>query len=161
MKPTSEPEHCDRRNRQALRGLCSIFLALGAVACGASNNRIAQSARRVPVAHLAELPPAERASALAKLPVVLEIRQGDKFPIEAVLDSSLVALHTEGTWTVEARRTFYVLLREEGAPVVSADGVDFETPSKGSFGVGIQAEKDKPATVRIALKWRAEEAKTP
>ncbi|HEY3497345.1 MAG TPA: hypothetical protein VGK73_21765 [Polyangiaceae bacterium] len=139
----------------------AALLALLAVACGASNNRIAESARRVPVAHLAELPPAERATALAKLPVVLEIRQGDRFPIEAVLDSALLALHTEGTWTVEARRTFYVLLRKEGAPLISVDGVDFEKPARNSFGVGIQAERDKPATVRIALKWRADEAKAP
>jgi hypothetical protein len=132
-----------------------LALALVAVGCGASNNQVAKSARRIPVAHFASLPPAERATALASLPVVLEIRKGDTFPVEALLESRLLELHADGAWTVEARETFYVLLREEGAPVVSLDGVDFEAPAKGSFGVGVDAHAGQPTKVRVALSWHA------
>jgi hypothetical protein len=141
--------------RWSARALPWLALALFAVGCGASNNQIARSARRVPVAHFAALPPAERATALARLPVVLEIRKGDIFPVEALLESRLLELHAEGAWTVQARETFYVLLREEGAPVVSLDGVDFEAPAKGSFGVGVEAHAGQPTKVRLALSWHA------
>lgn len=134
-----------------------LALALLAAGCGVTNNQIAKNARRVPVAHFATLTPAERAAALASLPVVLEIRKGDNFPVEAVLESRLLDLHAEGAWTVRARETFYVLLREEGAPVVSLDGVDFERPAKGSFGVGFDAHAGQPTKVRVALSWHAAE----
>lgn len=135
-------------------------LALLAVACGASNNQLAKSARRVPIAHLAELPEAERAMALQSLPVILEVRKGDRFPLEVMIDSRLVQLHTEGSWTVEARETFYVLLREEGAPAVSEDGVDFDTSPRGSFGVGFDAQAGQPAKLRVALGWHPAGAPT-
>jgi hypothetical protein len=132
-----------------------LALALFALGCGASNSQVAKSARRIPVAHFATLPPAERATALSSLPVVLEIRKGDTFPVEALLESSLLELHTEGAWAVIARETFYVLLREEGPPAVSLDGVDFETPAKGSFNVGVDAKPEQPTKVRLALSWHA------
>ena len=125
------------------------------LACGASNNQVARSARRVPIAHISELPQAERASALASLPVVLEVRKGDRFPVEMAVESGLLALTTEGTWTVEARETFYVLLREEGAPVVSVDGVDFDVAAQNSFGVGFDAQEGQPVKLRVMLKWHA------
>lgn len=138
-----------------LRRYAVAGLALLALACGASNSQIARSARRVPIAHISELPPAERATALASLPVMLEIRKGDRFPLEVLLDSRLIALHAEGTWTVEARETFYVLLREEGAPVVSEDGVNFDAATRNSFGVGFNAQAGQPAKLRVALGWHA------
>jgi hypothetical protein len=151
-----------RRSAWAPLSACALGAVL-CVACGASNNQIARSARRVPVAHFSELPPAERAKALESLPVILEIRKGDTFPVEALLESRLLTLHTEGAWTVEARQTFYVLLREEGAPVVSTDGIHFDEPekNKNSFGVGIDSQKDQPAKVRVALRWHASEGATP
>jgi hypothetical protein len=131
------------------------LLALSVAACGASNNQVAKTAPRVPIAHIATLPPEQRAQALARLPVILEIRKGDTFPIEPLLESQLVALHTEGTWNVEALQTFYVLLREEGAPVVSLDGVDFERRGQNSFGAGFEAKAGQPPKVRLAVKWHA------
>jgi hypothetical protein len=143
--------HPTRRSAAPL----AIALGLFALACGASNSQVAKSARRVPVAHIASLPPAERERALAGLPLILEIRKGDVFPVEPLLESRLVALRTEGTWQVEALETFYVLLREEGAPVVSVDGVDFDQRAHNSFGVGFDAKKDQPTKLRVALTWNA------
>jgi hypothetical protein len=135
--------------------LFAAALGLLMLACGASNSQVAKTARRVPVAHIASLPPAEREKALAGLPLILEIRKGDVFPVEPLLESSLVALRTEGTWKVEALETFYVLLREEGAPIVSVDGVDFDQRAQNSFGVGFDAKKDQPTKLRVALTWNA------
>jgi hypothetical protein len=133
----------------------AALLALLATGCGASNTQIAKTARRVPVAHISDLPPSERAGALASLPVILEIRKGDTFPVEPVLSSALVALHTEGTWVLEANETFYVLLRKEGPPVVSADGIDFDAPVQNSFSVGFDSRQGQPTKVRVALTWHA------
>lgn len=146
--------------RRALARRCwapcaAAVLALFVSGCGASNSQVAKSARRVAVAHIADLAPEERATALATLPVILEIREGDRFPVEVLFDSRLLALHTDGTWTVEARETFYVLLREEGAPAVSVDGVDFDRPVQGSFGVGVDSQKEQPAKLRVMLRWHA------
>jgi hypothetical protein len=137
------------------RGSFAALLAFCAAACGASNNQVAKTAPRVPIAHIATLAPEARAQALARLPVILEIRKGDTFPIEPLLESRLVALHTEGGWTVEALETFYVLLPEEGAPVVSLDGVDFEQRVQNSFGAGFEAKAGQPPKVRLAVKWYA------
>ena len=144
-----------RRGRPRARLLLAAALALLATGCGASNNQIAKTARRVPVAHISELPPGERATALASLPVILEIRKGDSFPVEPVLESALVALHAEGNWVLEAKETFYVLLREEGPPVVSVDGVDFDAPGKNSFGIGFDSRQGQATKVRVAVTWHA------
>lgn len=156
--PSCRPIYYSHSNNAPARRLAPVLaaaLGLFALACGASNNQVAKTARRVPVAHIASMPPAEREKALTGLPLILEIRKGDVFPIEPLLESRLVALHTEGAWKVEALETFYVLLREEGAPIVSVDGVDFEQHTRNSFGVGFDAQKGQPAKLRVALTWRA------
>ena len=157
--PTARPNYYSHSNNFPLvhrrTPLLAAVLGLFALACGASNNQVAKSARRVPVAHIASLPEAEREKALTGLPLILEIRKGDVFPIEPRLESRLVALRTEGTWKAEALETFYVLLREEGPPIVSLDGIDFEQRAHNSFSVGFDAKKDQPTKLRIALTWRA------
>jgi hypothetical protein len=165
MPQPRSPNYYDHSNQSSrprrsatAAALLAGALGLLASACGASNNQIAKSARRVPVAHMATLPPDERAKALATLPVILEIRKGDTFPVEALLESRLVALHTEGAWRVEALQTFYVLLREEGAPVVSVDGVDFDQPVQNSFGAGFNAQKEQPTKIQLVVRWYAPEA---
>jgi hypothetical protein len=156
-------DHSNSAPAATRSGRCAAaasFFALAGLAlgCGASNSQIAKSARRVPVAQLSTLPPAERASALASLPLILEIHKGDTFPVETLLESRLLALHSEGALRVEALETFYVLLNREGAPVVSHDGIAFDdAPGKNSFGVGVSATADKPATVHVSLRWHAPE----
>jgi hypothetical protein len=156
MSSSRTPTHCVQSQRlpwrRAVSMLVSLTLAPLLVSCAASNTRVARSARRVPVAHIQDLPPPERPKALASLPLVLEIRKGDRFPMEVVLDSRLITLHTEGTWTMEAKQTFFVLLREDGPPVISADGVDFDHKANNSFGIGFETHEGQPAKLRIALK---------
>lgn len=130
-------------------------LAACLIACSASGTELARGAPRVPIAHLSELPEAERASSLSALPVVLEVRKGDRFPIEAILDSTLLRLHTDGEWSVEALEPFYVLLRPSGPPLLSSDGVDFDQSAQNSFNFGFGAERGRPANIRLALSLRA------
>jgi hypothetical protein len=143
-----------RRTRAGSRWLAPL-LASGLLGCGASAAQLARESPHVPIAHINELPEAERARALASLPLVLEVRKGDRFPIEAVLDSTLLKLDTAGSWTVEALQPFYVLLRSEGPPLLSTDGVDFEQRAQNSFNFGFSAEKDQPVRIRLALRLRA------
>ncbi|HEU4577160.1 MAG TPA: hypothetical protein VFS67_02825 [Polyangiaceae bacterium] len=140
-------------------GLASLAALLGSglIGCGASASQLAREAPRVPIAHISELPEAERAQALSSLPMLLEVRQGDRFPIDAVLDSTLLKLDTPGTWTVEALQPFYVLLRPEGPPLLSTDGVDFEQHTQNSFNFGFNAQKGQPVRIRLALRLRAAE----
>lgn len=151
-------EHSNQSPRpRAVSMLAALTLAPLLVSCAASNTHVAQSARRVPVAHIRELPAAERPKAMASLPLVLEIRKGDRFPIEVVLDSRLITVHTEGTWTMEAKQAFFVLLREDGPPIISDDGVDFDHKVNNSFGVGFEMREGQPAKLRIALKMYGSE----
>jgi hypothetical protein len=154
------PNYYDNSNYR-LRPLAALFasplLASVLLACGASSAQMARESPHVPIAHISELPEAKRASALASLPVVLEVRKGDRFPIEAVLDSTLLKLDSAGTWTVEALEPFYVLLRPEGPPLLSIDGVDFEQRMHNSFNFGFNAQKDQPTRIRLALRLRAPE----
>ena len=155
MRNVSAPTHSDKtayRPRQLV-----LLLASGLLGCGASAAQLARESPHVPIAHITELPEAERARALSTLPLVLEVRKGDRFPIEAVLDSTLLKLDTAGTWTVEALQPFYVLLRPSGPPLLSSDGVDFEPREQNSFNFGFSTEKDQPARIRLALKLRAAE----
>ena len=154
------PNYYDNSNCR-LRPLAALFasplLAGALLACGASSAQMARESPHVPIAHINELPEAQRTSALASLPVVLEVRKGDRFPIEAVLDSTLLKLDSAGTWTVEALEPFYVLLRPEGPPLLSTDGVDFEQRMHNSFNFGFNAQKDQSTSIRLALRLRAAE----
>lgn len=140
-----------------LRVVTATASALVLSACAASNSQLARNAPRVPIAHLRELSEQEPGKALASLPVVLEIREGDRFPIDAMLDSRLLTLHAEGPWSLQATQTFYVLLREDGPPVISEDGVDFDTKPKNSFNVGFMATKTEPAKLKLVLRFHAAE----
>jgi hypothetical protein len=146
----SAPGHPLLRPLAALLG--SVLLG-----CGASAAQLARESPHVPIAHISELPEAQRASALASLPLMLEVRKGDRFPIEVVLDSTLLKLDTAGAWTVEALQPFFVLLRPEGPPLLSTDGVDFEQRSQNSFNFGFNAQKDQSTSIRLALRLRPAE----
>jgi len=129
-----------------------VFAAL--LGACASNSTLASQAPRVAVAHLADLPEGQRSQALARLPVVLEFRKGDEFPLELLLQSPLVKLEGSGSWRLVAQQPFFILLRESGPPVASVDGVDFDTRVQNSFQLGIDAHAGKPPVVRAVVTFR-------
>jgi hypothetical protein len=106
------------------------------------------------VAHISELPPGERATALASLPVILEIRKGDSFPVEPVLESALVALHAEGTGCSRPKRPS-TPAAGGGASGCERRRVDFDAPGKNSFGIGFDSRQGQPTKVRVAVTWHA------
>lgn len=161
MCPILEPNYRNRqdvvlRRRSVGWALC-VASALGCMTsgCMTSNSARAEHARHVPLAHLSELPEAERGAALAKLPVVLEIRKGDRFPVEVLIDSRLLKLDAPAPWALEAREDFFVLLNEAGPPALSEDGVDFDTRPKNTFSFGVEAVAGKPPAVHLVLGLRA------
>ncbi len=152
--------HSNRSPNSALSRRCSrLWIVPSLVAllagCGASNSYVAEHARRVPVAHISELPEAERSKAFESLPIVFEVRKGDHFPLEVVIDSPFLKLNTDGPWSLVALDNFFVLLREDGGAVISEDGVDFDTKAQNSFNFGVVATKGQPAKVRLALALRS------
>ena len=132
--------------------LCLLgFSLLGFTALGcAGPNKIAANASRVT---LAELNGTERADAfqkLSSLPTVLEFKQGDRVPVSLMFDSELAALEAPD-FTLVAKRTFYVLLRSDGPPLLSRDGIDFEESHKNSFFVGFDVRRPKQTRMHIGL----------
>ena len=69
--------------RRSPRATPWFALCLLLAACGASNTQLAQGARRLPIAHISELPEAERPNALTSLPLVLEIPDAWRTPASA------------------------------------------------------------------------------
>jgi hypothetical protein len=147
----SRRARCPRPHRWLIVSAFSAWLA----GCGASNSFVAQNARRIPVAHISELSEAERTRAFEALPIVFEVRKGDRFPLEVVLDSRLLKIETPGPWNLEALETFYILLREDQPPVISEDGVDFDTKAQNAFSFGFVAKKGQPPKVRLLLALRS------
>ncbi len=130
--------------RSMLGLLC--FLALGC----AGPNQVAANASRVT---LAELNGSQRADAfqkLSSLPAVLEFRQGDRVPVSLMFDSELATLDAPD-FIMVAKRTFYVLLRSDGPPLLSRDGIDFAERRKNSFFVGFDVRRPKQTRMRIGL----------
>ena len=131
--------------------LCSLLCLLGITALGcAGPNQVAAQASRVT---LAELNGSQRANAFQKLtslPTVLEFKQGDRVPVSLLFDSELATLEVPD-FTMVAKRTFYVLLRSDGPPLLSRDGVDFEERRKNSFFVGFDVRRPKQTRMRIGL----------
>jgi hypothetical protein len=132
--------------------LFSSSLAL--VGCAASSAQEAEGARRIPVTRMLELTKAG-ATTSAKEPVVLEVKTGDRLPVELLLNSKLLKAHRTGEWSVEAVRDFYVLLRETDPPEISVDGVNFDEVSQGAFNLGIDATPDGTFKVNVVLALQA------
>jgi hypothetical protein len=131
--------------------LCSLLCLLCVASLGcAGPNQVAANASRVT---LVELNGTERAAAfqkLSSLPVVLEFKQGDRVPVSFMFDSELASLEAPD-FTLIAKRTFYVLLRNDGPPLLSRDGIDFEERRKNSFFVGFDVRRPKQTRMRIGL----------
>ena len=90
---------------------------------------------------------------LQRLPFIVHFRAGDTIPVDFVLDSSLLGLPPQSLSLV-AKRDFYVLFREDGPPLLSEDGVDFERRSKNHFAFGFVLQGEEPARVKIGIGLR-------
>lgn len=134
----------------------AVVFAAFATGC-AGPNAIAADAQRV---MYADLQAGERRAALEKimrLPAVVAFKRGERIPVEFVLDSSMLEL-VRGDLELMAKRDFYLLLRADGGPLLSEDGVDFEAGDgpKNYFFFGFAVQRDAATSVKVAIGVRPE-----
>ncbi|HEY6881431.1 MAG TPA: hypothetical protein VI299_25575, partial [Polyangiales bacterium] len=136
----------------------SVLVCMQLCGCGHALNR---QAARAPHYRLVSPEIAGQAlmDSFQHLPVVLEFQPGDKLPLELMLDSLLLTLvPTPNRLELVAQRQFFLMIRENGPPVVSLDGVDFSERRKGYFSAGFGITKsERKASVRVGF-WPAQPA---
>jgi hypothetical protein len=136
---------------QPLPALIAVCLLVGC----AGPNQLAAGARRVSFAELSGAQRGPAVERLARLPAVVHFRRGERVPLELVLDSALAELQAPALALV-AKRDFYLLLRADGGPLLSADGVDFEAEQPNWFFFGFAVERAGPTAMRVVLGIRSE-----
>lgn len=142
--------------RSRISFACAVVFAAFGPGC-AGPNAIAADAPRV---LYADLQAGERRAALEKLmhlPAVVAFKRGERIPVDFVLDSSMLEL-VRADLELMAKRDFYLLLRSDGGPLLSEDGVDFEAGdgSKNYFSFGFAVQRDAATRVKVALGVRPE-----
>ena len=92
---------------------------------------------------------------LARLPAIVAFSKGEQIPVELALDSSMIAL-ADAKLTLIAKRDFFLLLRPDGAPLLSEDGVDFERGDRPEnyffFGFGVHRDAAPSVKVTVGLR---------
>ncbi len=134
-------------------GVAALGLAL--VSGCAGPNQAAQVAQRFSYAQLTGSQREAMLAKLTRLPVVIHFKQGERIPVDLRLDSSLTQLEAPNM-TLVAKRDFYLLLRADGGPLLSPDGVDFEHKTKNYFVFGFKIERDAPTALHVVLGVRPE-----
>ena len=134
-----------------------LLLMLLGMSC-ASPNTVARDASKLDFATIAQGTPAPGAAPAASalvVPFVLHVAAGQEIPVDFRLESRVFTLDT-GPLKLVAKRDFYVLFREDGPPLLSEDGVEFEERVNNTFRFGLRVVKDEPATVELFLGIRRE-----
>lgn len=145
------------RARAAALALLAASLAS---ACGGGPNRVAARAPRVAYAELSGANRKAAAQHLMRVPFVLTFRKGDRVPLSLSLESSLVELDIPEL-TLVAKRDFSLLFNDDGPPLLSEDGVDFEARHQNSFFFGLSVERERPARMQVGIRLRPEAPPAP
>jgi hypothetical protein len=133
----------------------SLVLLIASVGAGcAGPNSVARSASRLDFATLGQGTAPEGKSALT-VPFVLHVAAGQEVPIDFQLSSRLFALDP-GPLKLVAKRDFYVLFRDDGPPLLSEDGKEFEERVQNTFRFGLRVIKNEPPQVELYLGLRPE-----
>jgi len=119
--------------------------------------RVPQTVPRLLLGHLNEMPESERPASLAQLPrpIVISVRRFDRVPVDITVNSSILFLVRRGELEVKALDDFYVLLREEGGPLVSRDGVTFTTPASQRLDLALDVGRASQPELRVMLGFDA------
>ena len=125
---------------------------MGLAAC-AGPNQVARGAPRLSFKQLETERSPELVSRLGKLPYVLKFEAGQTLPVKFTLDS-LVVDAKEADFVLVAKRDFYLLFQENGPPLLSLDGIEFEERPKNYFRLGFKMQKAEPTTIDLALGLR-------
>jgi hypothetical protein len=133
--------------------LALVSAVLGAGCAGP--NAVARSAARVEFATLGQGADSPDAKSPLTLPFVLHVAAGQEVPLDFQLNSRLFALD-RGPSKLVAKRDFYVLFRDDGPPLLSEDGQQFEQHPQNTFRFGLRVVKHEPTQVELYLGIRPE-----
>ena len=147
------------RAAHTLPAAASIAAALLALGCGGVN-QTASDATRIAYSELTGDGRAAALQRLTALPVIVRFEKGQRVPVDLQLDSSLIELQAPEL-TLVARRDFYLLLHEDGGPLLSEDGVDFESKGDNYFFFGFDVQRDQPTRMRVRLGVRPQRTGEP
>jgi hypothetical protein len=143
--------HLSPRSAVAITLLCSSAL----FGC-AGPNTVAASAPRIRFDQLSQREHAEQIMSVSEQPVVVHFKQGQEVPLHFVFDSRLLALVPQDM-KLTVSRDFFLLLRADGPPLLSEDGVEFEEQPQNSFMLGFDVKQGAPAALNLRLGVRAEQ----
>lgn len=132
----------------------SIAVAFAVAGC-AGPNAVARNAARVDFAALGRGGASPDGKSPLTLPFVLHVAAGQEVPLDFQLNSRVFALDP-GPLKLVAKRDFYVLFRDDGPPLLSEDGQQFEERAKNTFRFGLRVVKDEPTKVELYLGIRPE-----
>ncbi|HVZ31486.1 MAG TPA: hypothetical protein VG963_03625 [Polyangiaceae bacterium] len=136
--------------------LACLALLSAVVGAGcAGPNAVARSAARVDFATLARAADQPDGRPPLTLPFVLHVAAGQEVPLDFQLNSRVFALDP-GPLKLVAKRDFYVLFRDDGPPLLSEDGQQFEVRPQNTFRFGLRVVKHEPAQVELYLGIRPE-----
>ncbi|MGE0324980.1 MAG: hypothetical protein AB7K71_09800 [Polyangiaceae bacterium] len=87
-----------------------------------------------------------------KLPLLLVFEAGEGVPLDVTTHGDVVALNTEGSAKLVAKRKLWLLLTEDSPPRLSLDGKNFDQVRGAfSFGFGVTKQRGSFATMDLKL----------
>lgn len=129
------------------------LLALTTTACGP--NHIAARAPQITFAEMNHGDGQANIKRLSQPPYVVAFKAGEQIPFSFAVESKLFEAKIPPLNLV-VKRDFYLLFRKSGAPLLSEDGVDFQSRAKNGFMFGFQLKKGEPTKVVSKISVRAE-----
>ena len=136
--------------------IVGLLVALGSSGCGGPN-KVAAGAPHIPFNALSQGQYSEQLMSLGEQPVVIHFKVGQEVPLAFVMDSRLLTIAPQDL-KLHVKSDFFLLLRADGPPLLSEDGVEFEEEAPNTFLVDFDAPKaDQPAKMKLRLSLRSEQ----
>ncbi len=90
---------------------------------------------------------------MAHLPMVIEVQKGDQIPVKVSLRGNMLQSPADAQpIMLTAKRRFFVVVRDDGPPRISLDGVTLGSYEKtGSLSLGIHQQDGRPPEVQVDL----------
>jgi hypothetical protein len=140
--------------RLRLPGSLRLVLVVPPLLAGcAGPNQVARSATR---AAFSALEGGEGVDALTRLdqqPVVIHVEAGQVIPLDLAIESGVFELDVPPL-ELRARKSFYLMLRADGPPLLSEDGIEFEERPRNSFLLGFKLRKGEQPRLQVGLSVR-------
>jgi hypothetical protein len=121
-----------------LFALCAVWL----VGCAAAMPRV----KPIRFSELTE-------QTMTQLPMVIQVEKGDQIPVKVSLRGNMLESPADAEpIMLTAKRRFFVVVRNDGLPRISLDGVTLGSyEKKGSLSLGIHQQDGGPAEVQVDL----------